>query len=143
MEQKIFLIDMNSFFASVEQAVNPALRGKPVVVCGEGRTIVTAASYEARAFGIKTGATPYEAKRLCPDLLIVRGDMHKYIGSSLNIHEIFLRFTPQVEPFSIDECFMDVTPLCRNERTAKGIAREIKKLIKSELNLPVFHRHRA
>ena len=135
MEQKIFLIDMNSFFASVEQAVNPALRGKPIAVCGEGRTIVTAASYEAKAFGIKTGMSPYEARRLCPGLVTVVGDMHKYIGSSLNIHEIFLRFTSQVEPFSIDECFVDVTPLCRGRKTAKDIAREIKKLIKSELNL--------
>ena len=135
MEPKILLIDMNSFFASVEQAVNPALRGKPVVVCGEGRTIVTAASYEARAFGIKTGMTPYEAKKKCPQVIVVTGDMHKYVGASLNIHEILLRFTSQVEPFSIDECFVDATPLVRPERTARDIAKEIKQLIKAELNL--------
>jgi len=135
MEPKIFLIDMNAFFASVEQSINPALRGKPIVVCGEGRTIVTAASYEARAFGIKTGSTPCEAKRLCPGVIIVRSDMNKYVGSSLNIHGILLRFTELVEPFSIDECFMDVTSLCRNGKTAADIAREIKKLIKAELNL--------
>lgn len=135
MEPKILLMDMNSFFASVEQAVNPALRGKPVAVCGEGRTIVTAASYEAKAFGVKTGMAPYEAKRLCPGLITVVGDMHKYIGSSLNIQEILLRFTDRVEPFSIDECFVDATPLCRGGRTAKDIAVEIKKVVKDELNL--------
>lgn len=126
---------MNAFFASVEQAVNPALRGKPIAVCGEGRTIVTAASYEAKAFGVKTGMTPYEAKNVCPGLVTVVGDMHKYVGSSLNIHEILLRFTSQVEPYSIDECFVDVTPLVRPERSARDIAKEIKQLIKSELNL--------
>jgi len=126
---------MNSFFASVEQAINPALRGKAIAVCGEGRTIVTAASYEAKAFGVKTGMTPYEAKKICPGLITVVGDMHKYVASSLNIHEIFLRFTRQVEPFSIDECFMDVTTLCRKGKTAKDIAIEIKRLVKAELNL--------
>ena len=65
---------MNAFFASVEQAVNPALRGKPVLVCGEGRTIVTAASYEAKAFGVKTGMTPYEARKICPGAITVVGD---------------------------------------------------------------------
>jgi DNA polymerase-4 len=135
MENKIFLIDMNAFFASVEQAVNPALRGKPVLVCGEGRTIVTAASYEAKAFGVKTGMTPYEARKICPGAITVVGDMHKYAGSSRNIQEILLRFTALVEPYSIDECFLDATSLCRNGKTAKDIAMEIKRLIKDELHL--------
>ncbi|MBN1824355.1 MAG: DNA polymerase IV [Endomicrobiales bacterium] len=135
MERTIFLIDMNSFFASIEQAANPALRGKPVVVCGDGRTIVTTASYEARAFGIKTGMTPYEAKRLCPGVINVRGDMHKYVGTSMRIHEILLEFSELTEPFSIDECFVDVTHLVKNGEAPKDIALRVKQRIKEDLNL--------
>lgn len=110
----ILHIDMDAYFASVEQACNPFLRGKPVVVCGEtsadkrwGRTIIVTSSYEARKFGIKTGMSVPEAKRLCPDVHLVFGNPDKYIDTSLQIHRIFLKYTPLVEPFSIDECFMD------------------------------------
>lgn len=105
------LIDMNAFFASVEQACNPRLRGKPVVVCGEGRTIVTTASYEARAYGIKTGFTIPEAKRACPHVIPVVGNLEKYIDTSLSIHGILLEFTDRVQVFSIDECFVDLTDI--------------------------------
>nr|HPI04635.1 hypothetical protein [Candidatus Goldiibacteriota bacterium] len=75
----ILLVDMNAYFASVEQQCNPALRGKPVAVCGEGRTVIVTASYEARAFGVKTGMTLPEARQICPGLIPVQGDLDKYI----------------------------------------------------------------
>ena len=131
----IFLIDMNAFFASVEQAANPALRGKPIVVCGEGRTVVTTASYEARKLGVKTAMSLYEAKRACPQVIQVYGDMNKYVDASHRIHRILLEYTDLVEVFSIDECFVDVSHLCKREGDAKRIAREIKAKIKERLGL--------
>lgn len=126
---------MNSFFASVEQAANPSLRGKPIVVCGEGRTVVTTASYEARAYGVKTGMNLYEARRACPQVICVRGTMEKYTDASARMHGILLEFTDLVEVYSIDECFMDVTCLCAKGREAKAVARDIKKRIREELGL--------
>jgi DNA polymerase-4 len=136
MDRVILLIDMNAYFASVEQVSNPALRGKPIVVCGEGRTVVTTASYEARKYGVKTGMTLPEAKSLCPALIPVIGTMDKYVDTSFRIHTILLEFTDRVEPFSIDECFLDITPLCRSGRVSpKDAALKIKQRIKEELGL--------
>jgi len=126
---------MNSYFASVEQKCNPVLQGKPVVVCGYGRTIVVTASYEAREYGIKTGMTIPEAKKLCPNVIIVYGNIDKYIDTTLKIHQILLRFTDRVEPFSIDECFMDVTDVEKLFGDGLTIAKKIKQLIKEELGL--------
>ncbi|MHB9154313.1 MAG: DNA polymerase IV [Endomicrobiales bacterium] len=134
MERVIALVDMNSYFASVEQASNPALRGKPIVVCGEGRTVVTTASYEARAYGVKTGMSLPEAKALCPSLICVRGTMEKYVDTSARIHAILLEFTDLVEVFSIDECFMDITYRCRNT-APKDVVRAVKRRIKETLGL--------
>ena len=105
----IINIDMNAYFESIEQQTHPALRGKPIIVCGEGRTVVTTASYEARASGVKTGMTVPEAKKLCPAVIPVYSNLEKYVDTTLRIHEILLTFTDQVEAFSIDECFLDVT----------------------------------
>jgi DNA polymerase-4 len=134
MERTILLVDMNAFFASVEQLINPALRGKPIVVCGEGRTVVTTSSYEARAFGVKTGMNLYEARRVCPQVIPVVGNHQKYIDTSLRLHQIMLEFTDQVQPFSIDECFMDVTHLTK-KKTPKEIAQDLKNRIKERTGL--------
>ena len=135
-------IDMNAFFASVEQACNPALRGKPMAVCGEiakgskyPRTIITTASYEARALGVKTVMTIPEAKALCPNLILVAGNLDKYIDISLKIQKIMLDFTDNVEVFSIDECFMDVSDIIKFHANAESIALQIKVRIKNELGL--------
>jgi DNA polymerase-4 len=125
----ILLIDQNAYFASVEQVCNPLLRGKPVIVCGQGRTIVTTASYEARAFGIKTGMTLPEARKLCPKVIPVVANVDKYIDTSHRIHKIFLEFTNKVEVFSIDECFLDVTDCLLYWGGAKKICLRIKELM--------------
>ncbi|MFC1501363.1 DNA polymerase IV [Elusimicrobiota bacterium] len=135
MERTIFLIDMNAFFASVEQIMNPSLRGKPIAVCGNGRTVVTTASYEARKYGVKTGMSVPEAKRMCPGLIPVIGDLDKYVDTSLRLHKIFLKFTDQVEAFSIDECFMDVSHLCKSDEDPAKIAQDIKNRIKEKFGL--------
>ena len=111
MEHRIILhIDMNAFFASVEQQANPELRGKPIAVIGSsGRTVITTASYEARKFGVKTGMAVWEAKRCCPQLTLVVGDNRKYTFTSSRIVEIMKEYTPLVEVFSIDEAWLDVT----------------------------------
>lgn len=111
MDQRIIMhIDMNAFFASVEQQNNPALRGKPIVVIGSAkRTVITTASYEARAFGVKTGMNVWQARQKCPQLILVVGDNRKYTWTSAQIFRMMLQFTPLVEVFSIDEAFLDVT----------------------------------
>jgi len=129
-------IDMNAFFASVEQVANPKLRGKPIAVVGSShRTVITTASYEARAFGVKTGMNVPEAKRLCPALILVVGDNRKYTSASARMVEIFSRYTPQVEVFSIDEAFLDVTGSCLLFGGGADIALSIKADIKREIGL--------
>jgi DNA polymerase-4 len=111
VEHRIILhVDMNAFFASVEQQANPELRGKPIAVIGSsGRTVITTASYEARKFGVKTGMAIWEAKRCCPQLTLVVGDNRKYTFTSSRIVEIMKEYTPLVEVFSIDEAWLDIT----------------------------------
>ncbi len=134
-ERTIFLIDMNAYFASVEQNCNPSLRGKPIGVCGQGRTIITTASYEARAYGVKTGMTIPEARKLCPRLIPVVGNLDKYVDTSIRIHKILLDYTDKVEVFSIDECFMDLTTTEKLFGGGEKAAMEMKKRIKDELGL--------
>src|SRR3989339_1635360 len=108
----ILHIDMNSYFASVEQSANQALRGKPIAVgggVGGKRTIVATASYEAKARGVKTAMPAWEALKICPDLIIVPGDMNRYIFTSGEIIKYLRRYTDLLEVFSIDEAFLDVT----------------------------------
>ncbi|MEW5784578.1 MAG: DNA polymerase IV [Bacillota bacterium] len=112
----IFLADMESFYASVEIAQNPSLRGKPVAVCGDPALrhgIVLAASREAKAYGVKTGQPVWECRRLCPWIVFVRPHMQTYIDYSLKITRIFEQFTDRVAPYSIDEQFLDMTG-CEN-----------------------------
>jgi len=129
-------IDMNAFFASVEQSANPELRGKPIaVVGGGGRTVITTSSYEARAKGVKTGMAVWEGKRACPELIIVVGDNRKYTYTSTKINEIFRDYTPEVEAFSIDESWLDVTHSLSIFGSAENIAYLIKARIKHNFGI--------
>jgi DNA polymerase-4 len=136
MHRTILHCDQNAFFASVEQAANPALKGKPIAVVGSGgRTVITTSSYEARAKGVKTGMTIYEGKRNCPELIIVVGDNKKYQYTSTEINKIFQQFTPEVEAFSIDESWLDVTYSLKMFGSAESIAYRIKALIKQQFDI--------
>jgi DNA polymerase-4 len=127
---------MNAFFASVEQSANPELRGKPIAVVGSGgRTVITTSSYEARARGVKTGMAIWEGKRLCPELIIVVGDNKKYQHTSTEINRIFQDFTPEVEAFSIDESWLDITHSLRMFGSAETIAYQIKARIKHSFDI--------
>jgi len=106
----ILLVDMDAFFASVEQRSNPALRGKPIAVTGSGhRTVITTASYEARAYGVKTGMNVYEARKVCPRLILVIGNNDKYTSTCAILEGVYRVYTPLVEIYSIDEAFLDIT----------------------------------
>ena len=132
-KKTIIHIDMNAFFASVEQQVNPALRGKPIAVIGSNeRTVVTTASYEARAYGVKTGMTKYEAKRLCPHIILVPGDTSRYTNTCRRLVEIYRQYTPIVEVYSIDEAFLDITGSIPHFGSAESIAHKIKNDIRKE-----------
>jgi len=137
MDERIILhIDMNAFFASVEQQANPALRGKPIAVIGGAkRTVITTSSYEARAYGVKTGMTVWEARQKCPQIIFVVGDNRKYTWTSAQIVRIFLDFTPLVEVFSIDEAFLDVTGSLRLFGSAQRIAYLIKARIRHRFGI--------
>ena len=135
-ERTIMHIDMNAFFASVEQQANPALRGKPIAVIGSGgRTIITTASYEARAYGVKTGMTVGEARLKCPELILVVGNNRKYTHTSSRIVEIFLDYTPQVEVFSVDEAFLDISGSLCLFGGAERIAWLLKARIRHQFGL--------
>jgi DNA polymerase-4 len=130
-------IDMNAFFASVEQRNNPSLRGRPVAVCGTGkRTIISAASYEAKAYGVKTGMPPGQALKICPGLILVTGSGRKYIDTSAKIMALFKNFSPTVEVASIDEAFLDLTTSAAPSfHEAKKTARCIKEAVLYETGL--------
>ena len=129
-QRQIMHIDMNAFFASVEQQHNPELRGKPIAVVGSAkRTVITTSSYEARAFGVRTGMTVWEARQKCPRIILVVGDNRKYTYTSSRIVEMMHQFTPLVEVFSIDEAFLDVTGSLR----LFGSAERIAYLVKAEI----------
>lgn len=134
--RKIIHVDMDAFYASVEQRDNPELKGKPVVVGSDHRRgVIAAASYEARKFGIRSAMPSMKAKKLCPNLVFVSGRMSVYKEVSTQIHEIFHRYTDCIEPLSLDEAFLDVTKNKVNYDLAVDIAKEIKQAIKEELNL--------
>ena len=136
MERKIIHIDMDAFYASVEQRDNPELRGKPLAVGhAEERGVVAAASYEARRYGVRSAMSSQKAKRLCPHLIFVPGRMEVYKSVSRRIHEIFHEYTDIIEPLSLDEAFLDVTENKAGVFLAVDIAKEIKKRIRDELNL--------
>lgn len=138
MPRKIIHIDMDAFFASVEQRDNPQYRGKPLVVGGspEGRGgVVAAASYEARKFGVRSAMASKKAKQLCADLIFVKPRFDMYKQVSLQIREIFMRYTDLIEPLSLDEAYLDVTEDKQNIGSAIEIAKLIRKAIKDELHL--------
>ncbi|HVN57231.1 MAG TPA: DNA polymerase IV [Bacteroidales bacterium] len=134
--RKIIHIDMDAFFASVEQLDNPELRGKPVAVGGSGeRSVVAAASYEARKFGVRSAMPSVTAKKLCPGLIFVKHHFERYHEISSEVFGIFGTFTDKVEPLSIDEAFLDVTDDLRKIGSATLIARKIKEEIKEKTGL--------
>jgi DNA polymerase-4 len=129
-------VDMNAFFAAVEQQCNPRLQGKPVAVIGSNkRTIITTASYEARAFGVKTGMTVPEAKKRCPDLILVAGDNKKYTDTCAQLISIYKNYTPVVEVFSVDEAFLEITGSTRLFGGEEKMARSLKGEIREKLGL--------
>lgn len=134
--RKIIHVDMDAFYASVEQRDHPELRGKPIAVGHEGgRGVVAAASYEARRFGIHSAMPSACARRQCPSLIFVEGRMDVYKQVSAQIHEIFHQYTDIIEPISLDEAFLDVTENKPGIEMAVDIARKIKAEIRESLNL--------
>ena len=136
MSKIILCVDMDAFFASVEQQVNPDLRDKPIAVTGAGaRTVITTSSYEAREHGVKTGMTPHEAKKLCPHIIFVIGDNRRYAEICSRLEKICERFTPDIETYSIDEIFLDITGSHHLFGGPEELARTIKKTVKEELGI--------
>lgn len=135
-QRTILHIDMNAFFASVEQQTDPALRGKPVAVTGKSaRTIILTASYEARGYGVKTGMRLFEARQKCPELICVPGNNRRYTSISRRIMAMLHDYTPLVEVFSIDEAFLDITGSLRLFGSASRIAHLIKARIRHRFGL--------
>ncbi|ABD27092.1 DNA-directed DNA polymerase [Novosphingobium aromaticivorans DSM 12444] len=134
--RKVIHVDMDAFFASVEQRDNPDLRGKPVAVGGSsGRGVVAAASYEARKFGVRSAMPSARAIVLCPDLIFCRPRFDVYRSVSQQIRAIFLDYTPHVEPLSLDEAYLDVTDDVRGIGSATRIAELIRRRIKADTGL--------
>jgi DNA polymerase IV len=134
--RKIIHIDMDAFFASVEQRDNPELRGRPVAVGGGGtRGVVASASYEARKFGVRSAMSGGMARRLCPEIVFVRSRFEVYRSVSNQIREIFLDYTDLVEPLSLDEAYLDVSENKKNMASATLIAQEIRQRIEKETGL--------
>jgi DNA polymerase-4 len=134
--RKIIHIDMDAFYASVEQLDDPKLRGKPVVVAWRGnRSVVCAASYEARRFGIRSAMPATRAERLCPDAIFVPPNFTRYRAVSRLTREIFSRHTDLIEPLSLDEAYLDVSENKTGLPTATRVARSIREEIRRELNL--------
>lgn len=135
--RRILHIDMDAFYASVEQRDNPSLKGKPVAVGGDPtqRGVVAAASYEARTFGVRSAIPMSRAVRLCPSLVIVRPDFQKYRAISQQIFAIYKEVTPLVEPLSLDEAYLDVTENNWNEPLGVNVARRLKERVKEATQL--------
>src|SRR5579864_1659032 len=135
-DRKIVHVDMDAFYASVEQRDDPQLRGKPVIVAWRGnRSVVCAASYEARAFGVRSAMPAVRAERLCPNGTFIAPDFTKYRAVSRSVREIFKRHTDLIEPLSLDEAYLDVTENKPGLPTATLVARTIREQIRQELNL--------
>jgi len=134
--RKIIHVDMDAFYASVEQRDDPQLRGKPVVVAWKGnRSVVCAASYEARAYGVRSAMPAVRAEHLCPAAIFVAPDFTRYRAVSEGVREIFQRHTDLIEPLSLDEAYLDVTQNKTGLPTATLVARTIREQIRRELNL--------
>jgi len=133
--RKIIHVDMDAFYASVEQRDNPELSGKPVAVGGGHRGVVTAASYEARPFGVRSAMPSVTAKRRCPELIFVKPRFDVYRAVSQQIRTIFFDYTDLVEPLSLDEAYLDVTEDRRQLGSARAIAEDIRRRIREECQL--------
>ena len=133
--RKIIHVDMDAFYASVEQRDNPELRGLPVAVGGQHRGVVAAASYEARKYGVRSAMPSVTARRRCPDLIFVKPRFDVYRAVSHQIRAIFADYTDLIEPLSLDEAYLDVTEDRRGLGTARAIAEEIRARIKAETGL--------
>ncbi len=134
--RKIIHVDMDAFYASVEQRDDPQLRGKPVIVAWRSnRSVVCAASYEARSFGVHSAMPAVRAERLCPRAIFVAPDFILYRAVSQSVREIFKRHTDRIEPLSLDEAYLDVTENKTGLPTATLVARTIREQIRHELNL--------
>src|SRR2546421_6822945 len=134
--RKIIHIDMDAFYASVEQRDNPQLRGKPVVVAWRGsRSVVCAASYEARRFGVRSAMPAVRAEHLCPNAVFLPPDFPRYRAVSREVREIFKRHTDLIEPLSLDEAYLDVSANKTGLPTAAQVAHTIREQIRSELSL--------
>lgn len=135
----ILHVDMNAFYASCHQAKDPSLKGKPVIVAGDPKKrngIVLTASYEARAYGVKTAMPNFQAKKLCPHAVFLKPDYFLYVEMSERVMDILRRFTPDVEVFSVDEAWLDVSGCERLFGDSVEIAGKIQRTIKEELDLP-------
>ena len=136
MVRKILHVDMDAFYASVEQRDDPQLRDKPVVVAWRGnRSVVCAASYEARRFGVRSAMPAVRAERLCPEAVFIPPDFVRYRAVSRSVREIFLRYTDIIEPLSLDEAYLDVTENKIGLPTATRVAKAIRQQIRDELHL--------
>jgi DNA polymerase-4 len=137
MARCIFHIDLDAFFVSVEQALNPELKGKPVIVGGdpERRGVVASASYEARPFGIHAGMPLSKARRLCPQAIFIRANFSRYRDASNRFMEILAYFSPDIEPLGLDEAYLDVTGCVEPYGSPWKLARAIKERINKELNI--------
>ncbi|WP_163399843.1 DNA polymerase IV [Flavobacterium fluviatile] len=134
--RKIIHVDMDAFYASVEQMDNPSLRGKPIAVGGsENRGVVSAASYEARKFGVRSAISGVLAKKYCPEIIFVRPRFDRYKEISSKIHKIFHEYTDMVEPLSLDEAYLDVTQNKKGNPSASLLAQEIRLRILNEVGL--------
>ena len=134
--RKIIHVDMDAFYASVEQRDNPRLRSKPVIVAWQSkRSVVCAASYEARAFGVRSAMPAMKAQRLCPTAVFVAPDFPRYREVSRSVRDIFKRYTDLIEPLSLDEAYLDVTENKAGLATATLVAHNIREQIKQQLNL--------
>ncbi|MGA2429080.1 MAG: DNA polymerase IV [Candidatus Acidiferrum sp.] len=134
--RKIVHVDMDAFYASVEQRDDPRLRGKPVIVAWRGsRSVVCAASYEARQFGVRSAMPAVRAERLCPNATFLPPDFPRYRAVSRLVREIFLRHTDRIEPLSLDEAYLDVSENKTGLPSATRVARTIREQVRVELNL--------
>ncbi len=132
-ERVVMLLDMNAFFASIEQQCNPYLRGQPVVVCGSRstRTVVVAASYETRPFGVKSGIPLGEALELCPQAIVIEANLPKYVHTARGLQDMLLELSPKVEIFSIDEAFLELSP----QDDPLALAQTIKARLRARFGL--------